>query len=168
MYGVELMYLIQFSYYSLIAIDAYCIPLRGLTGLRYSSGAFSIIDTLQQSVILSNYSSLGIKSNFFSNVNILLVPVLVLPILYLPFKIRGDKNTNPRVKPRLLKYGKSLLLEVPLTILLFNSFNIYTSLVVHIESLGSSNVPLLLVSIVCALLLPAYSVLFLKFNDHFV
>ena len=38
MYGVELMYIIQLGYYSLIPTNTYCPPFYGLKGLRYSTG----------------------------------------------------------------------------------------------------------------------------------
>jgi hypothetical protein len=49
--------------------------------------------------------------------------------------------------------------------LFFNSFNIYSSLVIDIQSFGTKN---LFPSLVLALLLPAYIPIFIIFKQHFV
>lgn len=170
MFGIEMMYIIQLGYYSLIPINIFCSPFDGLRGLKYSSGATTDIGNilnLEQAPIPSNYSSMGILSNFISNVNVVMVILVIVPLFYFPLKYIGNRSTHYRTKPRCLKYGKSLLCEVPLTILLFSSFSICTSFIVNIQAFGSSNFGSFAVSIVCLLLLPGAAVIFLVFKNHF-
>ena len=61
--GVELMYLIQLTFYSLMSKDISCDPFRGLEMLKYASGMtplpFTFLTTTQTS-LPANYSLLGI------------------------------------------------------------------------------------------------------------
>ena len=117
--------------------------------------------------VKSNYSVLGISSNFLSNVNLMLVILLACPLLAGILMFAGHNSNSYRNKPRLLKYGKSFLFEVPFTVLLFNSFNIYTSMVVEIQSFGESNTIPLIISIVSSLLLPGMAILFILVRSRF-
>lgn len=161
------MYTIQLSYYSLISINAFCPPFDGLAGLKYSRGFNPFFQDLQQAYIASNYVSLDIRSNFLSNVNLMLLPLYLLPLCYFPLKYIGDISQNYIAKPRCSKYSKSFLCEVPLTILLFNSFNICTSFVVGIQAFKWSNFSSLFVSMIMFSLLPIAAGLFFKFRKHF-
>ena len=160
------MFLIQVAYYSLIPINMSCYPFNGMEGLKYISGATPIIIVNPQ-LISSNYSSLGIQSNFFTNVNILMIPLFIVPFISFLLIRKGERSEDCHEKPRCLKYGKSMLCEVPLTILLFNSFNVYTSLVVNIQTYKTNDLPSLIVSFITASLLPVAGGLFLKYKKHF-
>ena len=155
--------MIQLAYYSLIPIDIYCDPFRRLTGLKYSSGLTPLPYDLPQNFILFNYSIMGLKFNFLSNVNFLLMPLIIVPLLSYPIIKIGNKSNDPHTKPRCKRYGKSLIFEVPLVTLLFNSFNIYTSLGINIQFFSSSIVSLLC-CVIAALLLPAFIIIFVKYN----
>ena len=168
MYGIELMFVIQLAFFSLIPINVKCPPFRGLKGLMYASGMTPIFTNLDQKPLAINYESLGILPNFLTNVNILLLPLFVVPFIYFPLKLRGLKSKDPHMNPCLLKYGQSMILEIPLTILLFNSFNIYSSGVINIQTFKFSNVPSFLASIGSMLLLPIFSIIFLVFKKLFI
>lgn len=53
-------------------------------------------------------------------------------------------------------------------ILLFNSFNIYSSLTVSIQFHDSTDIVSLVVSILAGLLLPLFTIIFIKYNSHFL
>lgn len=92
LYGVELVYVIQLGYYSLIPINVYCPPFFGLEGLKYSNGYNPFFQNLKQAYIASNYVSLGLNSDFLSNVNLMLLPLSLLPLLYFPLKYIGTRS----------------------------------------------------------------------------
>ena len=95
-----------------------------------------IFTNLKEVSLPTKYDSMDIQSNFISNVNVLLIPLFILPILYFPLNYFGDKSNNIHTKPRCKKYGKAFLLEVPLVILLFSSFNIYSSFYTNMTYIG--------------------------------
>ena len=102
------MYLIQLAFFSLIPINIYCYPFKGLEGLRYASGITNIFPGLDQIYLSSNFSSMGIQSNFLSNTNILLIPLLIVPLFAYPILKYGRKSKNIHTRPRCQRYGKSL------------------------------------------------------------
>ena len=167
MYGLELMSVIQLGYYSLIPINVFCLPFSSLSALRLSSGFNPLFQSLQQTPISMNYDSLDIRSNFLTNVNLMLLPLFVLPFCYFPLKYIGGRSQDCKTRPRCLKYSKAFLCEVPLTILLFNSFNICTSFVVSIQAFGWSNLPSLFTSFITVSLFPIAAGLLFKFRGHF-
>ena len=119
---------------------------------------------LQQKSVSANYFSLGIASNFLTNVNVVFILLLIIPFIYFPMKCKADGSQDKYIKPCHLKYGKAMLLDVPLTLLLFSSFNIYTSAVVNFQSFGYNNIPSFVVSLISVLLLPIAGVLFLLYR----
>ena len=161
------MYIIQLGYYTLIPINSFCPPFSGLARLRYSTGFNIVFANLQEAYIPSNYVGLGIHSNFLNNVNFMLLPLFLLPLLYFPLRRIGQKSNDCQTRPRCLKYGKAFICEVPLTIFLFNSFNICTSIVVSFQTFKWSNPSSLIPSLAASLLLVATTGLFFKFNNHF-
>lgn len=133
--GVETIYLIQLAYYSLIPINIYdSTYLIGFTGMRYVSGWNPFFSNLSFSSLIRNFSGLKFKSNFFSNVNLMIFPLPIIILLSAIVMILAKKNNHYKAKPRLKRYGRAFLLELPLAILLFNSFNIYISMVIQIQS----------------------------------
>ena len=100
---------------------------------------------------------MGYQSNFISNVNLMVMLLAVCLVLYLVLTFFGNRSDCYITKPKLLKYGKAFIYDVPLTILLFSSFNIYSSLVIEIKYLGTKDPISLPVAIVVSLLLPAYA-----------
>ena len=84
MLGIELMYLIQLTFYSLIPKDVSCDPFKGFAMLKYSSGMTPLPFVFMQTSVPTNYSNLGIQFNFLSNVNILLIPQIIIPLLSYP------------------------------------------------------------------------------------
>lgn len=94
MYGVELIYLVQLGYYSLIPLNVICDPFSGLQGLIYSSGVTPIFSMLEQKAIPGNYESLKISSNFLANVNILLAPIFITPFIYFFMKSKADSSKD--------------------------------------------------------------------------
>ena len=126
------MFLIQFGYYSLIIIGLDC-PYVGLGIMKYVSGYNPLFADMPQKTVPFNLKDLHIYSNFISNVNVMMFILLICPIFFGILMIMGKRSDCYKNKPRYFKYGMSFILEIPLTILLFNSFNIYTSLVVQIN-----------------------------------
>ena len=106
-------------------------------------------------------------SNFLSNVNLMLLPLFVLSLFYFVLKYIAEKSTHYSMKPISLKYAKAFLCEVPLTILLFNSFNICVSFAVNLSAFKTSNLVSLMASIAAISLIPIAAGLFLKFQTHF-
>jgi hypothetical protein len=79
-------------------------------------------------------------------------------------KSKSDSSKDRHQKPCNLKYGKAMLHELPFALILFNSFNIYTSAVVNFQAFGTSNLSVLLISIVCILIPPISGILFYRFR----
>lgn len=127
--GVEMMILIQFAYYSLINIRVHC-PYVGLSMMKYVSGYNPLFSDSPQETISLRYSDLGIHSNFLSNVNLMVFILGACPVMFAILMIMAKRSDCYKKKPRYLKYGRAFVFEIPLTIILFNAFNIYTSLVV--------------------------------------
>lgn len=131
-YAVEMMFAIQFSYISLIPIGTYCPPFTSLEILKYSLGWNGIPFPVLQKQISIFYKALGIKSNFISNFNFMILPLILCPVFYFILTKLGMSNNHYRTKPRLLTYGKTFLLDIPFTIILINTPNICASFVVNI------------------------------------
>ena len=161
------MFALQFAFISLIPIGVYCPPFTSLSVLRYSFGWNNIPFGLPQTYINVFYSTLGIQSNFASNVNCMMFPLALCPIIYLILTLLGRSNSNCHTKPRLLTYGKSFLFDVPLTILLVNAPNICSSFIVSAQAFGYSNTTSLTVGIVMVSLLLAGAILFIAFRSSF-
>ena len=102
-----------------------------------------------------------------SNVNILIVLFLLMPFFSMPLLIIGNKSTHYKIKPRCLKYGKSFLFDIPFTILLFSSFCICTSFIVNIQYFGLDNTISFAVSLICLMILPIFTIIFIKFREKF-
>ena len=166
-HGVELMFTIQFAYFSLAPVVVNCPPFSSFGTLRYSLGWNTLPFQLYQTSISSNYSALGIQSNFVSNVNFMVLPLVVCPLVYLLLAAAGKHSTHYRTKPRLLIYGKAFLLDIPFTILLINAPNISASFVVNFQAFDSYNSFANAVSIVTVLLLLVLSCLFFYFRGSF-
>ena len=108
--GVETIFLVHLTYFSLIPIGLYCRPFVGLQYLRYSNGFDPFFQNAVQANILVNYSNLGIKSNFLSNINLMMILLPFSLILYFILTFIGKNNNSYKYRPRLMKYGKSFLL----------------------------------------------------------
>ena len=87
--GIELMFLIQVTYYSLIPLDVPLYPFNLLSSLRYSTGAVPMEFGDNSLSIPLKYSILNIQPNFLSNVSLSLIPVFFSLMLYFPIKLVG-------------------------------------------------------------------------------
>jgi hypothetical protein len=94
----------------LIPIDVCCNPFANLKALRYINGYNPFFQNVQQILLEYNYQSLGIQSNFLSNINLMLLPIFVSPLFFLPLYLIGKKSKDYKTSPRCLKYAKSCLL----------------------------------------------------------
>ena len=135
--------------------------------MKYVSGWNPLFSSLTQTTIPKNYSTLSIQSNFMSNLNLMLFPLLIFPIVSLFLYIVYKKSNHYRKKPLFLILSLSFLLEFPLAIILFNTFNIYSSLVVDLQYLNTQDIPSLIVSILSATLLPITITLMNVYQKHF-
>ena len=111
--------------------------------------------------------SLGIYSNFLTNVNILLIPIFVCFLIYIPMRIRVCFTKDKYLRPCLLKYSKTMLIDLPFTLLLFNTPNICISAVVNFQAFGITSSPNCIVTFVCLSLILLAGLLFLQFKHHF-
>ena len=104
--------------------------------MKYSFGWNSIPFSVTETYINIFYTALGIQSNFLSNVNFMILPLFVCPLIYLIMIQIGKNNYHFTTRPRLQIYGKTFLLDVPLTIILISTPNICISFVVSLQSFG--------------------------------
>lgn len=158
--------MIQLAFYSMLSIGLNC-PYIGLGSILYVSGINPFFKSLKQATVPYNYSDLRILSNFISNVNFMILQLCICPIFYILLTYLGRKSECYKKKPRLLRYGKSFICEVPLTILLFSSFNIYSSLIVDFKFLGKDDIVSMVVAVTFPLFLPAYTIGLIFFQKHF-
>ena len=112
--------------------------------------------------------SLGFKSNFLSNVNLMILFLLVPPLVWGILTLVGRNNQSYKTRPRLLRQAKIFLCEMSFSILMFNSFNIYISTIINFQEWGTNNILSLFVSMVLVLLVPAIGVLYAVYKKHFV
>lgn len=113
------------------------------------------------------YTVLGIQSNFLSNVNSMILPLFICPIIYFIMTAVGKNNDDFKIRPRLLNYGKTFLLDVPFTIVLVNIPNICVSFVVSLQAFGMQNIVSFVSSLLLALLVLITGILFLVFKSGF-
>lgn len=117
--------------------------------------------------LISNYSNLNIRSNFISNINLMLIPLIICPIVYICLLIASHFNNSYKHKPRMKQYSSLFLCESFYTILFFNAFNIYTSLIVDLQSLGKQDPGMIGVAIFFALTPVVTSVLYSIFRSKY-
>lgn len=159
------MFSIQFVFYSMIIIGTNC-PYEGLASIQFISGYNPLFSHLRQHSVPYKIATLDIKSNFLSNLNLMIFILLLCPIMYLILTYCGYKSDCYKRKPRLLKYGKSFIFEIPLTIILFSSFNIYTSLSVQIQYFVSASYETV-IAVAFGLIIPAIAMGFYFIGKHF-
>ena len=109
--GIETMYLIQFTFYSMIPIGiSQSNAFMGFTSMKMVSGWNPLFQDLDQSKILSNYSLLFLRSNFLSNTNLMILLPLVFVILSLICYLLSKTTKDYKLQPRIFKLSKSFLL----------------------------------------------------------
>jgi hypothetical protein len=106
--------------------------------MKYVSGINMKFDNLVETKIPLIYSNLSLRSNFLSNMNIMYLPVFICPLMFGILYIAFHYNQSYKHKPRLKIYAKSAICEWIFTFIMFNSYNIYISLVVNLQSLGTT------------------------------
>ena len=95
----------------MIPIGIYCPPFVGMTsGMQYVSGINPLFEALTQVKLDYHFLNFGFKSNFLSNVNLMVLIIAACPIISGILIFIGSKNTSYKMKPRLIKYGKSFML----------------------------------------------------------
>ena len=164
--GIEMIFLIQFAYYSMISIGLNC-PYVGVKEMKYVRGYNPLFQGMDTRKISFELRDLGISSAFLANVNCMVMVLGVCPVMFAVLMWLGRRSECYRKKPRYIRYGKAFAFEVPLTVMLFNSFNVYNSLVVEWEYYDGEGLVSLAVAVVCGLMLPAYALIYFFFPKHF-
>ena len=133
--GVETMYLVQFVFYSMIPIGvSKSNTFMGFASMKHVSGWNTLFQSLTQYKVLSNYSLLSLSSNFLSNVNLMLMSPLIFVFLAGICYLLSKATKDYKLQPRLLKLTKACLLEFPLALILFSTFNIGVSFVLNAQN----------------------------------
>lgn len=122
--------MIQLTFFCQISLNTVHIIFYGFSNMKYSNGYNIKFQSLPQLPMTQNYSALGISSNFLTNINIMLIPALICPILFGLLYFCSKISKSYKYKPRLRHYAISCLCEWPFTFLMFNAYNIYSSLIV--------------------------------------
>jgi hypothetical protein len=136
---------IQLTFYSLIPIGPLTPFFSGLYKMKYVSGINMKFENLVETKIPSIYSNLSLNSNFLSNINIMYIPILICPLMFGILFVASHHNKSYKHKPRLKLYAIASICEWIFTFIMFNCYNIYISLVVDIQSLGTAEIlPLVL------------------------
>lgn len=130
-YVVETMFALQFVYISYIPIGFHCQPFLNLSVFKYSFGWNVIPLNVDWKSINWHYSYLGFESNFLSNINFMLIPIIFSILVSPLFYWCSRRSKGYRAKPRLLALSKNLLLEIPFTLILLNTPNILTSFIIN-------------------------------------
>ena len=109
--GAETIYTLHLSYYCLIPLGVMNTPfLLGFTAVKHISGWNPLFSGMQQTPVALNYSVLGIRSNFLSNVNLMLLPLVICPVLSPFLYLASTRSKSFRGKPRLVRSCKAFLL----------------------------------------------------------
>lgn len=164
------MFALQFVYLSYIQMISYCSPFSSFKILRYSFGWNKLFESmvLKEIPLTYYYSSLGFQSNFISNINFMLIPFVAFPIISIIFFAAGKKSQGYRAKPRLLAIAQNMLLEIPVTTIIFNTPNIVSSFVINYQSFGiDGNMVSFIVSCVVASLILFVLILFLALKKSY-
>lgn len=161
------MFTLQFAYLSFIPTNIYCQPFAALGVLKYSFGWNDLPLGVSDIPISSYYSSLGFQSNFLSNFNFMLILSLLLPLLSPLFLVLGKNSEGYRAKPRLIAMGKSLLLDIPFTVILFNAPNIVSSFVISLQAYGTVNLGSFIASCISLILVLIAPICFCIFQNSF-
>ena len=164
--GVEMIFLIQFAYYSMISIGLNC-PYVGVKEMKYIRGYNPLFQGMDTRKISFELRDLGISSAFLANVNCMVMVLGVCPVMFAVLMTLGKRSECYKKKPRYIRYGKAFAFEVPLTVILFNSFNVYNSLVVEWEYYDGEGLVSLAVGVLCGLMLPAYALIYFFFPKQF-
>lgn len=93
--------------------------------------------------------------------------LLIFPLLSPIFIILGKNSHGYRAKPRLLALGKSFLLDIPFTIILFNIPNIISSFIINFQTFGTNNTASLIASCISASLILIFLIGFCIFGKNF-
>jgi hypothetical protein len=125
-------------------------------------------DNLLNVEIPSNYSSLKIQSNFLSNVNIMLIIIVLFPIIGCVLIFLSNKTKSFKYKPRLKMYGISCFYEWLFTVICFTLYNINMSLFVDITYLADEDKTSLAIGIISSSLAIGICVIYIIFPNKYI
>lgn len=103
--ALETIFIIQLAYYSMIPIGFNCTNIE-ITSLKYITGVNPFFSHLQQNSIPQVFKDMGLKSNFLSNVNLMLAFLPICPLLYVILMFFAKRSQCYRTKPRLIRCAK--------------------------------------------------------------
>lgn len=103
--------------------------------MKFISGINPFFEKLSSKILSFNLQILGLKANFFSNLNLMLFLVVIPIIVAISLLVAHEKNNHYKVKPALNKYYRSFMLEWTFALLLFNMFNGMVSLSINFSNL---------------------------------
>lgn len=165
--GIEMVSLIQLTFYSLIPLDTISVMFKGLYEMAYVSGFNLNLQGLKEVPVSFHYSNLNLKSNFLSNFNAMLAPILLCPVIFLILRLASSQSNSYKFKPRLKKYSMAFLCEWLFTMTIFSTYNIMISLVINVQSLGAKDPISLAVSFLSALLPVTAVILYVRFDGKY-
>ena len=162
--GIELISLVQLTYYCQIPFGVVDPAFAGLTQMTYVSGYNLKFPNLQQVPLPANLSNLGLSSNFLSDLNLMLLPAALCPIVFGLLVLGSNLSSSYKHKPRMKQYAVACLCEWSFTLILFSSYNIYVSLVADLQSLGIKDPLAIVIALFSGLLPVAMGVLYCMFK----
>lgn len=139
----------------------------GLSQMRYVNGYNFKLEGLLQTSLPLVFSSMDIKSNFLSNVNFMLLFVALCPVMFGVLLLVSKHSNSYKHKPRTKKYAFAAICEWSFTLLFFSCYNIFSSMVVDIQSLGTKDPLSLFMSVFISLLPITALILYFFFKSHF-
>lgn len=131
------MSLIQLTFYCLIPANISNPVFTGLSQIRYVNGYNFKFEGLKQKSLFSVLSTMAFKSNFLSNVNFMLCFVALCPLMFGVLLLASKHSKSYKHKPRTKKYAMAAICEWSFTLLFFSCYNIFASMVLNIQSLGT-------------------------------
>lgn len=92
----------------------------------------------------------------------------ISPFMSLVLYLAGKISKSYKHRPRLIRQSKIFLFDLFFTILLFNSFNIYVSTIVNIQSFGTQQMVPLFLSLSFCVLVPVVGIIYFFFYNRFI
>ena len=159
--------LIQLTFYCMIPLGTVSWMFQGLYGMVFVSGINLDLPGFTQGEISYHYSNLKFKSNFISNFNLMLAPIILCPIISLILRLAFVRSKSYKYKPRFKKYSMAFLCEWFFTLTIFSTMNIFISLVINVQSLGFSDPISLTISLFMAAIPGVAIFLYARFTGKY-
>lgn len=165
--GIEMMSLIQLAFYSQIPLNTINQVFLGLSRMQYVSGYNMKFPALKEASLSFTLKTMGFSSNFMSNINIMLFPLVVCPAMFGILLLGSKMSKSYKHKPRMRQYAIASLCEWLFTSIVFIAYSIYTSLMIDFKNLGKEDPLAIFISVIIGLLPITLCVVYCFLKHHY-